>query len=264
LLDRLEEKSLNQSLPQLVQSILQDSGLLEYHRTEKGSKAEARVENLNELVSAARGFLFDYQAEQGQQEQGNLALLQDFLAHASLEAGDTQGQVDEDCVQLMTLHSAKGLEFPLVFLVGMEEGLFPHGLTLESSAGLEEERRLAYVGVTRAMHQLVLTHAERRWLNGSERQNPLSRFVREIPRELIEEERPFGTLGHAPAFNARAQQVQEAALDTGFRLGQSVYHPMFGEGVIMDFEGSGKHTQVQVKFIEEGSKWLVLAYANLS
>jgi len=155
------------------------------------------------------------------------------------------------------------LEFPLVFLVGMEDGLFPHGLTLESAVGLEEERRLAYVGITRAMRQLVLTHAERRWLNGSERSNPLSRFVREIPRELIEEVRPFGALAHAPAFNVRAHSVQEAVLDSGFRLGQSVYHPIFGEGVIMDFEGSGKYTQVQVKFIDSDSKWLVLSHAKL-
>jgi len=261
LLDKLEQDSLNQTLSYMVGHLIEGSGLLNYHREEKGSKAQARVENLGELVGAARAFQEQFERDEPQDDTANL--LQAFLSHASLEAGDTQGEVDEDCVQLMTLHSAKGLEFPLVFLVGMEDGLFPHGLTLESAVGLEEERRLAYVGITRAMRQLVLTHAERRWLNGSERSNPLSRFVREIPRELIEEVRPFGALAHAPAFNARAQSVQEAALDSGFRLGQSVYHPIFGEGVIMDFEGSGKHTQVQVKFIDSDSKWLVLSHAKL-
>jgi len=261
LLDSLEEKNLNASLAKMAQNAIEGSGLLNYHREEKGSKAQARVENLGELVGAARAF--QEQFERDEPPEDNLSLLQAFLSHASLEAGDTQGEVDEDCVQLMTLHSAKGLEFPLVFLVGMEDGLFPHGLTLESAVGLEEERRLAYVGITRAMRQLVLTHAERRWLNGSERSNPLSRFVREIPRELIEEVRPFGALAHAPAFNVRAHSVQEAAQDSGFRLGQSVYHPIFGEGVIMDFEGSGKHTQVQVKFIDSDSKWLVLSHAKL-
>jgi len=262
LVDKLEEDNFNQPLARMVQNVLNNSGLLKFHSEEKGSKAEARVENLHELIGGARRFQEDYDAGSVANED-NLPLLQAFLSHASLESGDTQGEVDEDCVQLMTLHSAKGLEFPLVFLVGMEDGLFPHGLTLESSVGLEEERRLAYVGITRAMRQLVLTHAERRWLNGSERSNPLSRFVREIPRELIEEVRPFGALRHAPAFNARAQSVQQTAQDSGFRLGQSVYHPIFGEGVIMDFEGSGKHTQVQVKFIASDSKWLVLSLAKL-
>ncbi|KXU34637.1 DNA helicase II [Ventosimonas gracilis] len=260
LLDTLEEKNLGKSLAKMVQNAIEGSGLLNYHREEKGSKAQARVENLGELVGAARAFQEQFEKEEAQDD--HLSLLQAFLAHASLEAGDTQGEADEDCVQLMTLHSAKGLEFPLVFLVGMEDGLFPHGLTLESAVGLEEERRLAYVGITRAMRQLVLTHAEQRWLNGSERSHPLSRFVREIPQGLIEEVRPFGAL-QTPAFNARAHTVQQAAQDSGFRLGQSVYHPLFGEGVIMDFEGSGKHTQVQVKFIDSDSKWLVLSHAKL-
>jgi len=262
LLDTLEEKNLDADLARMVQNVNEGSGLLKFYREKKDSKDEARVENLDGLVNDARSFQVDYDAGRVANED-NLPLLQAFLSRASLDAGDRQGEVDEDCVQLMTLHNAKGLEFPLVFLVGMEDGLFPHGLTLESAIGLEEERRLAYVGITRAMRQLVLTHAERRWLNGSERSNPLSRFVREIPRELIEEVRPFGALAHAPAFNARAQSVQEAALDSGFRLGQSVYHPIFGEGVIMDFEGSGKHTQVQVKFIDSDSKWLVLSHAKL-
>jgi len=259
LLDNLEEKNLDADLATMVQNVHEGSGLLKFHREEKGSKAQARVENLGELVGAARAFQKHFDDEP---PEDDLTALQAFLAHASLEAGDSQGEVDEDCVQLMTLHSAKGLEFPLVFLVGMEDGLFPHGLTLESAVGLEEERRLAYVGITRAMQQLVLTHAERRWLNGSERQNPLSRFVREIPRELIQEVRPFGALGQAPAFNARTHKLQETEVDSGFRLGQSVQHPLFGEGVIMDYEGSGKHTQVQVKFAD-GSKWLVLSHAKL-
>jgi len=266
LLDTLEEQCIPLSLADIVRTVIDSSGLLDFHRAEKDRKGQGRVENLGELVGASRAFQHDFEAGRiaaTEEGEGTLSALQAFLAHASLEAGDTQNAGNEDCVQLMTLHSAKGLEFPLVFLVGMEEGLFPHMLVLNSSAGLEEERRLAYVGITRAMRQLVLTHAERRWLNGSERSNPLSRFVREIPRELIQEVRPFGVLNHAPIYNGRAQTVQQASADTGFRLGQSVCHPMFGEGVIMDFEGSGKYTQVQVAFIEGGKKWLVLSHAKL-
>ena len=167
----------------------------------------------------------------------------------------------------MTLHSAKGLEFPLVFLVGMEEGLFPHKMSLEEPGRLEEERRLAYVGITRAMQRLVVSYAETRRLYGSETYNKVSRFVREIPAGLIEEVRlsnsvrqPFG--GAAPRGGLHASFATAAVPDTDLRLGQSVRHPLFGEGTILNFEGAGAQARVQVNFAE-GSKWLMLAYAKL-
>jgi DNA helicase-2/ATP-dependent DNA helicase PcrA len=211
------------------------------------------------LVSAARNF-------ENAEEDAELSPLAAFLGHASLEAGDTQAEEHEDSVQLMTLHSAKGLEFPYVFLVGMEEGLFPHKMSLEEPGRLEEERRLAYVGITRAMQQLVMTYAETRRLYGTETYNKVSRFVREIPPLLIQEvrlsnsvSRPFGgvqKMGTSSLFNGTGIP------ETAFSLGQRVQHSVFGEGVILNFEGAGAQARVQVNF-DEGSKWLMMGYAKL-
>ncbi len=242
----------------MAQQVIEQSGLLRFHENEKGEKAQARVENLEELVSAARAFEHDQADEEA---EGDTLLA--FLAHASLEAGETQADRFEDSVQLMTLHSAKGLEFPLVFLAGVEEGLFPHEMSLEEPGRLEEERRLAYVGITRAMQQLVITWAETRRLYGSETFNRVSRFVREIPGELIREvrlgsqvSRPFG-----PAKTGLF--AAEATEDTGFALGQRVMHSLFGEGVVLNYEGQGAQARIQVNFDDEGSKWLMVAYAKL-
>ena len=242
----------------MAQQVIEQSGLLRFHENEKGEKAQARVENLEELVSAARAFEHDQADEEA---EGDTLLA--FLAHASLEAGETQADRFEDSVQLMTLHSAKGLEFPLVFLAGVEEGLFPHKMSLEEPGRLEEERRLAYVGITRAMQQLVITWAETRRLYGSETFNRVSRFVREIPSELIREvrlgsqvSRPFG-----PAKTGLF--AAEATEDTGFALGQRVMHSLFGEGVVLNYEGQGAQARIQVNFDDEGSKWLMVAYAKL-
>ena len=241
----------------MTQQVIEHSGLLRFHEQEKGDKAQARVENLEELVSAARAFEND-QAEL--EEEGNVLLA--FLAHASLEAGDTQADQFEDSVQLMTLHSAKGLEFPLVFLAGVEEGLFPHKMSLEEPGRLEEERRLAYVGITRAMQQLVITWAETRRLYGSETFNKISRFVREIPSELIREVR-LGNQVSRP-FGPKNKLFQaEATESTGFALGQRVAHGLFGEGVVLNYEGHGAQARIQVNFDDEGSKWLMVAYAKL-
>ena len=241
----------------MTQQVIEHSGLLRFHENEKGDKAQARVENLEELVSAARAFENEVIEEE---EEGSTLLA--FLAHASLEAGETQADRHEDSVQLMTLHSAKGLEFPLVFLAGVEEGLFPHKMSLEEPGRLEEERRLAYVGITRAMQQLVITWAETRRLYGSETFNKVSRFVREIPPELIKEvrlssqvSRPFG-----PKNNMFQQEASES---TGFALGQRVMHSLFGEGVVLNYEGHGAQARIQVNFDSEGSKWLMVAYAKL-
>jgi DNA helicase-2/ATP-dependent DNA helicase PcrA len=236
-------------LEELVEHIIQASGLIDYFQKEKGEKGQARVENLEELVSAAKQFV---------SEEADMSPLQQFLDSAALDAGDAQADAHEDSVQLMTLHSAKGLEFPLVFLAGMEENLFPHRMSLEEPGRLEEERRLCYVGITRAMEQLVITYAESRRLHGSETYNTPSRFIREIPAELLQEvrlhtsvSRPVSALGQA------------TVPDTGLSLGQQVYHQIFGEGVVLNFEGRGGNARVEVNFDTEGSKWLVVQYANL-
>ena len=192
-----------------------------------------------------------------------------FLSYAALEAGEGQSDAGEDGVQLMTLHSAKGLEFPLVFLVGLEEGLFPNMRSAEEPGRMAEERRLAYVGITRARQQLVLSHAETRRIHGSDMYGLPSRFLREIPKPLLREIRPKpqaargGYAMQRDRFTPRDRG--HAALETpAIQLGANVRHPTFGTGFVTDVEGSGAHARVQVNFDEAGSKWLVLAYANLS
>ncbi|MBA1274882.1 DNA helicase II [Stutzerimonas azotifigens] len=258
LVDTLALKVEGMQLHNMAQLVIEQSGLLAYHRDEKGEKAQARVENLEELVSAARAF--DHYSDDVDDEQTPLAA---FLDHASLEAGEQQAGDHEDSVQLMTLHSAKGLEFPVVFLVGMEEGLFPHKMSLEEAGRLEEERRLAYVGVTRAMQHLYVTYAETRRLYGSETYNKISRFVREIPPALISEVRLNNTVSRS--FDTRSSSIFAGAgvPETPFSLGQRVRHSLFGEGTILNFEGSGAQARVQVNFEDEGSKWLMLSYAKL-
>ena len=260
LIEQLTERVEGVPLYSMAQQTIEHSGLLAFHEKEKGEKAQARIENLEELVSAARAFENDMADDE---EEGDTLLA--FLAHASLEAGETQADRFEDSVQLMTLHSAKGLEFPMVFLAGVEEGLFPHKMSLEEPGRLEEERRLAYVGITRAMQQLIITWAETRRLYGSETFNKVSRFVREIPAEFIREvrlgnqvSRPFG-----PAKGKGSMFAQEATDSTGFALGQRVMHSLFGEGVVLNYEGHGAHARSQVNFDDEGSKWLMVAYAKL-
>ena len=263
LIENLAAKALSMPLHLMTQTVIEQSGLIAYHKAEKGEKAQARIENLEELVSAARTF--------DNNEDDELSPLQAFLSHASLEAGDTQAAENEDSIQLMTLHSAKGLEFPQVFLVGMEEGLFPHKMSLEEPGRLEEERRLAYVGITRAMSKLVITYAETRRLYGNETYNKVSRFVREIPPQLIQEvrlsnsvSRPFGAVSrNIGGGNDSAMFAGSAVPDTAFNLGQRVQHSLFGEGTILNFEGSGAQARVQVNFESEGSKWLMLSYAKL-
>ncbi|WP_339513582.1 DNA helicase II [Pseudomonas sp. RL_15y_Pfl2_60] len=260
LIENLATKVLEMPLHLMAQTVIEQSGLIAYHQAEKGEKAQARIENLEELVSAARSFENDEDDEQ--------TPLQAFLGHASLEAGDTQAAEHEDSIQLMTLHSAKGLEFPQVFLVGVEEGLFPHKMSLEEPGRLEEERRLAYVGITRAMQKLVISYAETRRLYGSETYNKVSRFVREIPPALIQEvrlsnsvSRPYG--GSSQGTSSSSMFAGSEIPQTAFSLGQRVRHALFGEGTILNFEGSGAQARVQVNFEDEGSKWLMLSYAKL-
>ena len=251
LLDELDSQTLDLPLEELVEHVVARSGLIDYHRAEKGERGQARVENLEELVSAAKSFV---------PEDPDLSPLQQFLDNAALDAGDAQADPHEDSVQMMTLHSAKGLEFPMVFLAGMEENLFPHRMSLDEPGRLEEERRLCYVGITRAMQKLTLTYAESRRLHGSESYNTASRFVREIPTELINEVRLGASVSRPLSSLAGSSSAEHESL--GVSLGQRVLHQVFGEGVVTNFEGRGANARVEVSFAE-GTKWLVLQYANL-
>ena len=252
LIDRLAREIAGLELHEQVDHVLQASGLIEHHQKDKGDKGETRVENLLELVSAARGF--------SPEAETDLAPLDAFLAHAVLESGEGQAAAWEDCVQMMTLHSAKGLEFPVVFLAGLEDGLFPHQRSITDADSIEEERRLCYVGMTRAMRQLYLTYAEKRRLHGIDSYGEPSRFIREIPEELLDEVRPRIQISR-PVFTPRATLQEREA--SGFRLGQRVRHRKFGDGVVLRLEGQGANARVQVNFEAEGRKELMLAYANL-
>jgi DNA helicase-2/ATP-dependent DNA helicase PcrA len=252
LIDDMDRAVRGLELFEQVDHVIHTSGLVEHYKSEKGERGEARVENLQELVSAARGF------RPATLEDG-MTPLAGFLSHAALEAGEGQADAWEDCAQLMTLHSAKGLEFPLVFICGMEDGLFPHERSSEDLEGLEEERRLCYVGMTRAMRELYLCYAETRRLHGAEIYGVPSRFLREIPTELLEEIRPRVQVTRPLPPNGRHLD----SAPTGLSLGQRVQHPNFGEGVVLDYEGSGPQARVQVNFRAAGAKWLVVAYANL-
>lgn len=253
LVDGLPEDNNALKLHDLVEQTLLSSGLVEFHGREKGERGQARVENLGELVTACRAF------EPEDEEQ---SALRQFLDAAALDAGERQADADEDAVQLMTLHSAKGLEFPLVFIAGVEENLFPHKMSVEEPGRLEEERRLCYVGITRAMKKLYLTFAEARHHYGTETFNPVSRFVRDVPPQLLEEVR-LSTAVSRPTSYASGDKFLSGAAPGGFGLGQRVLHRVFGEGVVLNFEGSGAQARVQVNFDSEGAKWLVLQYAKL-
>ena len=257
LIERLAHEITPLALHEQVDHVLQASGLIDHHKKEKGAdRGEARVENLNELVSAARGF-------EPEGADGEMRPLEAFLAHAVLESGEGQAEAWEDCVQMMSLHSAKGLEFPVVFLAGMEDGLFPHQRSLNDIDGLEEERRLCYVGMTRAMKQLYLTYAEQRRLHGIDSYGMQSRFIKEIPAELIEEVRPRVQV-HRPVIAAsRFRAPVEEPVAPGVRLGARVKHGKFGEGVVLNVEGSGAHARVEVRFENFGTKVLMAQYANL-
>ncbi len=252
LIEALDAHTRGLDLHEQVDHVIEASGLVAHHGKDKSERGDARVENLQELVSAARGFEPAPDSE--------MRLVDEFLAHAALEAGEAQGGAWEDCVQMMTMHSAKGLEFPTVFITGMEDGLFPHQRSLQDPRGLEEERRLCYVGATRAMRELYLTYAEQRRLHGIDTYGLPSRFISELPGELVEEIRPHVQVSrpYAPAAPRRAETTP-----SGISLGQRVRHRKFGEGVVLNYEGQGHHARVQVNFENEGAKWLVVAYANL-
>lgn len=255
LIQNLREDTLTLNLSEQTEHVIQHSGLLTHFEKERGEKGQMRLENLAELVTATREF---DPAVIDTEEQ--VSTLQAFLSHVALEAGEQQGNPDQDCVQLMTLHSAKGLEFPMVFLAGLEEGLFPHQMSFEDPQRLEEERRLCYVGITRAMQKLFISFAETRRLYGTEVSSRPSRFIREIPREVLQEVRLKNQINR-PVYS-HSTQKKISAHEPFLRLGQTVIHQNFGEGIVLNYEGEGSQARVQVKF-SEGTKWLVASYANL-
>ncbi|MDN7137936.1 DNA helicase II [Pseudidiomarina sp. 1ASP75-14] len=262
LIEQLEDETGEYSLGRQVDTVIKSSGLMAMYQAEKGEKAETRVENLKELVNACDNF---DQLERVEEEE--LSPLNGFLAHAALESGDEQADEHQDAVQLMTLHSAKGLEFPLVFMCGVEEGLFPSQQSLDEAGRLAEERRLCYVGMTRAMQKLVISYAEQRRVYGQEKLHTPSRFIAEIPSENVhhvrmQSRRSFST--ETPSYGRfHTGASHEAFEESGFQLGQRVRHVKFGEGTVLNYEGSGPQSRIQVNFDDLGSKWLVVAYARL-
>lgn len=296
IIERLMQKT-DGDLASLVEAAIQESGLLRFYREQLGEKAQSRAENLEELLNATS----DFEAEQlgafEEQEEG-IKPVTAFLAYTALESGERKSSSEtQDAVQLMTLHSAKGLEFPIVFICGLEDGLFPHHFSRENPKSLEEERRLCYVGITRAMQQLYLTHAEKRRLFGRDEDRQISRFIGEIPTHLLQTvsrkvavQHPFRVSHQAYSssgqhssnpfnntynssftssgsggalFGNMSASRRAAAEGDGFCLGQRVSHPKFGEGTVVDHEGNGERARVHIHFDKYGSKWLALAYAKL-
>ena len=261
LIDEMADAVAPMQLDELADHILEASGLMDFHSQERGERGLARKENLQELVSACRQFSGDLVFPFEDSDRAEVSVLQEFLDQMTLSAGDRQS-AQGPSVQMMTLHSAKGLEFPLVFLGGMEEGLFPHRMSSEEPGRLEEERRLAYVGITRAMQELYLTYAESRRLHGQDSYNRPSRFLLEIPKDLLSEVRmKASTQGlFSGGYASGGGLLEESA--NGMRMGQRVMHGKYGEGVVLQFEGNGERAKVQVNFAE-GAKWLMVGYANL-
>jgi DNA helicase-2/ATP-dependent DNA helicase PcrA len=326
MVDVLREQTEGMTLREIIDLVLDKTGLINHYRTEK--EGADRVENLEELVNAAESFvtqegfgrsavalqqgLSQSPASQGLTTEASvmpdefsedgvtMSPLAAFLTHASLEAGDNQAQAGEDAVQLMTVHASKGLEFDAVFITGLEEGLFPHENAMNDFDGLEEERRLMYVAITRARKRLYLSHSQTRMLHGQTRYNLKSRFLDELPEACLKWVTPktagFSNLGSAggtpsgasggwpqtPAFNRHARPawgqsslstetyksppvpLQKAAPEHGITAGQNVFHTKFGEGKVLAVEGAGADARAQVNFPRHGVKWLALSVAKLT
>jgi DNA helicase-2/ATP-dependent DNA helicase PcrA len=255
LVDSLKAETQGLRLPETVEVMLETSGLVAHYKSERDGAD--RVENLNELVNAAAAFV-------SEEEDHDLPA---FLSHAALESGENQAAEGADALQLMTVHSAKGLEFHAVFITGLEEGLFPHEQSVLEDDGLEEERRLMYVAITRARTRLYLSFAQTRMLHGQTRYNVASRFLDELPEGVVKRLTPrmgrekFDKAAWAPA---PTKTHRAKVPGHGFRIGQSVLHPKFGQGVIVNAEGSGPDARLQINFGKQGMKWLALEYAKLT
>ncbi len=254
LINAVDRETKDMALGEQTQAVLEQSGLIAHYKKDRSEKGLSRIENLEELVNATLQF-------KAENDLG-LSPLASFLSHVALETGEEQAEAHSDFVSLMTLHAAKGLEYPIVFISGMEEELFPHRMSMNEPNGLEEERRLCYVGMTRAKEKLVLTYAECRYLHGIERFSQPSRFLHEIPDELIESIRPTPKLSRPTPVRPTAKV--EVAGQPGLRVGQRVQHKKFGAGVLINYEGQGEHARIQVKFDKAGTKWLVASFAKLT
>jgi DNA helicase-2/ATP-dependent DNA helicase PcrA len=261
LINSISDTIVDLSLEEQVENVIVASKLKEHYlKKDRGDVGQARIDNLNELISAAQGFHY-----RPDDEHADMDFLTAFLSHAALEAGEGQAKAGDNCVQLMTLHAAKGLEFPLVFLTGMEDGLFPSQRAIDETGKLEEERRLCYVGITRAEKQLVISYTEQRRLYGNLSYNLPSRFLDEIPSSVVHEIRPKTNAWQRNFQTSKPKLKSTGKLnETGMRIGQQVSHAKFGKGVVTDVEGAGDHARAQVNFEFTGSKWLVLNYANLT
>ena len=236
--------------------VVKHSGLYEMYKQEKGEKGEVRIENLEELVNATREFIKPDEAEE-------MSDLTAFLTHASLEAGEAQAAPNQACVDMMTLHSAKGLEFPRVFMIGVEEGLFPSFRSFEEAGRLEEERRLAYVGITRAKQKLTISYAESRRLYGKEERHLPSRFIGELPPECVQEVRLRGTVTRALNQAKVGSVAPVLSSDSPWKMGQKVKHEKFGTGTIINVEGADNNLRLQIAFQNQGIKWLIAHLAKL-
>ncbi len=269
LIESLRSATKELPLPEIMEHVLQHSGLVDHYKNETGAKkreAEERLENLNELINSATLFVHENEDDS----------LTAFLTHASLESGEHQAGDSEDALHLMTVHAAKGLEFHTVFITGLEEGLFPHQNSQNVDGGMDEERRLMYVAITRARRRLYLTIAQSRMLHGQTSYSIASSFLRELPEALlhwltprISARKTFETSSHetnsyVKAFAASPITKPQSAPDAIWRIGQHVFHQKFGEGVVTDSEGGGNDGRVQVNFKRAGSKWLVIEYAKLT
>ncbi len=281
LIESLRTETAALPLAEKVEHVVARSGLIEHYKSER--EGADRIENLGELVNAATAFDSEERntgLETGASEAApdagqTVEPLTAFLSHAALEAGDHQAGEGQDALQMMTVHSAKGLEFSAVFLTGLEEGLFPHEQSLVEKDGLEEERRLAYVAITRARNRLYLSFAQTRMLHGQTRYHLASRFLEEVPEGLkkwltprFAGERRQAFTSPASSAYAAPKRVErgfraEAERSAGFRIGQNVTHPKFGDGVVIDAEGHGNDARVQVNFGKLGVKWLAVAVAKL-
>src|SRR5512139_1913374 len=274
LIEEIKQATRDLPLHEAIDHVIEASGLADYYRADKDGAD--RLENLNELINAAALFAeesgaadavgSDVAPEASAATEPGQPDLDRFLAHAALEAGEHQAGAGHDALQLMTVHAAKGLEFHAVFITGLEEGLFPHEQSAHEESGLEEERRLMYVAITRARRRLYLSHAQSRMLHGQIRYGIPSRFLAELPEQVLLHLNRRVEQPYAPAYaaSAPAPRSPQAGNDTGFKVGQSVAHAKFGTGIIIDFEGRGPDARVQVKFRDAGTKWLALAYAKLS
>ncbi len=273
LIEKLKTQTVGFLLPDLIEHVNETSGLIQHYQ--KDREGQDRIENLNELVNAATAFSADRAetryteppidgSDNNDLSAAEIDPLIDFLAHASLEAGDNQASAGEDALQLMTVHAAKGLEFHSVFISGLEEGLFPHENSINEHGGLEEERRLMYVAMTRAMRRLYLSHSQMRMLHGQTRYNIESRFIDELPEELLKKINHAKNHQQAPPSKSFSPAMRSQGATGGFRIGQQVRHAKFGDGIIVQAEGQGGDARLQVNFRQSGLKWLALEYAKLT